>query len=57
MAEIPDTYRNIVYPEFPERKLQPEVDPEAEEVEELTPKEQRAKILEELMKQSGNAPS
>ena len=57
MAEIPDTYRINVYPEFPERKLQPEVDPEAEEVEELTPKEQRAKILEELMKQSGNAPS
>ena len=27
MAKIPDTYRNNIYPEFPERKLQPDIDP------------------------------
>ena len=37
--------------------MQPDIDPDDEEVEELTPKEQRAEILEELMRQSGNAPS
>ena len=57
MAKIPDTYRNNIYPEFPPRKMQPDIDPDDEEVEELTPKEQRAEILEELMRQSGNAPS
>ena len=57
MAKIPDVYRNNIYPEFPPRKMQPDIDPDDEEVEELTPKEQRAEILEELMRQSGNAPS
>ncbi len=57
MAKIPDVYRNNIYPEFPPRKLQPDIDPDDEEVEELTPKDQRAKILEELMKRSPKGPS
>ena len=57
MAKIPDTYRNNIYPEFPPRKMQPDIDPDDEEVEELTPKDQRAKILEELMKRSPKGPS
>ena len=57
MPEIPDIYRLNHVPKFPPRRLEPDIDPDDEEVEELTPKDQRAKILEELMKRSPKAPS
>ena len=57
MAKIPDTYRFNHVPEFPPRRLEPDIDPDEEEVEELSPEEQRDEIVQEIMKRSGNAPS
>ena len=57
MPEIPDIYRLNHVPKFPPRRLEPDIDPDDEEVEELSPEEQRDEIVQEIMKRRGKAPS